>query len=176
MAAADTLRDGAQSPGARLLPGNRPELADRLAGASTESIDKFIIHCRAEANLHLCSTLEIKNGDQESEFRRGQACAYGEMTNAITSRGASFGLSPGAQAVILEYLACESGGEIGSGDPSGHGNLPREYYEKGMERAYRHVVYQFEKACAVLRGLENLKSAVRLSNAGCDGGISRLFI
>jgi hypothetical protein len=182
MAAADALRG---SPAARLLPGNKPELADLLAGASSESIDKFIIHCRTKANLHLCSTLEIMDDDQKSEFKRGRVCAYAEMTDAITSHDASFGLSPEAKAGILEYFIYESGGEMGPGDPSGHPDLPREYYEKGMERAYRHVVYQLEKVYAVLLGLESMKKAVRpreienktprVGEREDHGGISKLF-
>jgi hypothetical protein len=160
---ADALRDGTRNQSVRLPPVNRPELADLLAAVSLEAIDRFLRHCQAEANRHSCSMGEIKNGEQESEFKRGQACAYGEMMDAVTSRGASFGLSPEAQAGFLEYLRNESGGEIARSTSPEDGTYLAEYHEKGMERAYRHVTYQVGNHYTGRLGPEGMKSTVRHS-------------
>jgi hypothetical protein len=155
-------------------PLTEEDLSIALSGASSETIGKLLKLYRDEADRHSCSMPRIEEERQELELIKGQIAAYGEMAK-IALNGASFGLTLAMQAGLCKCLEDECPayltpmeGKIGNGADSMDGAPPTEHYEKGMERGYRHIIYQLEKVHndrLGLERLENMKKAVRSPEA-----------
>ncbi len=163
----DIFGGGVQSPSAKLPPAVKLKLADLLSGASLETIKNLLKHCEAEAKKHTCSGREMKEDRPKSACMEGWMCAHGEMAEEIDRDGVSFGLDSEMQKGLYGYFKSRSGDELEKGAHPEDSDFPVEYYKKGMERAYRHFIYQIEKIHSL--ELEKMKKVARPTKPEFNG-------